>query len=122
MIAPNNATLLRLTGGVRLKQRVQHPRVQECRDRKNPYWFFRYRDDELLPDGTIATSRKRHIIGPSRGPDAIGKKQAEMERDKFLAESNAAPSRCESAVVASKPPEVGAILFGKFAEMWRSDF
>ena len=39
MIAPNNATLLRLTGDVRLKQRVQHPRVQECRDRKNPYWF-----------------------------------------------------------------------------------
>ena len=35
---------------------------------------------------------------------------------------NAAPSRCESAVVASKPPDVGAILFGKLAEVWRSDF
>jgi len=122
MIVPNNATLLRLTGDVRLKQRVQHPRVEECRDRQNPYWFFRYRGDELLPDGTAKTSRKRHIIGPSRGPNAIGKKQAEIERDKFLAESNAATSRCESAAMASKPPELGAILFGKLAEMWRRDF
>jgi integrase len=40
----------------------------------------------------------------------------------FLAESNAATSRCESAVMASKPPELGAILFGKLAEMWRRDF
>ena len=122
MIAPNNATLLRLTGGVRLSQRVQHPRVQECRDRKNPYWFFRYRHDELLPDGTIKPRRKRHIIGSSRGPNAIGKKQAEIERDKFLAELNAAPSRCESAVAARQPVEIGAILFGKLAEMWRTDF
>jgi hypothetical protein len=77
MIAPDNGTLLRLTGGVRLEHRVQHPRVEECRDRKNPYWFFRYRDDELLADGTLKPRRKRFIIGPSRGPNAIAKPQAE---------------------------------------------
>jgi hypothetical protein len=89
MIAPNNATLLRQTGGVRLKQRVQHPRVEECRDRHNPYWFFRYRADELLPDGTVKTSRKRHIIGPSRGPDAIGKKLAWISMTRIHLRSDA---------------------------------
>jgi integrase len=122
MIAPDNATLLRLTGGVRLKHRVQHPRVQECRDRKNPYWYFRYWEDELLPGGAIKPRRKRHMIGPSQGPNAIGKREAELKRDKFLAGLNAAPSRCESAVVAREPVEIGAILFGKLAEMWRTDF
>src|SRR5215469_13938055 len=105
MIASNNATLLKLTGGIRLKQRVQHPQVQECRDRATPYWFFRYWSDDLLCDGTVKTSRKRHIIGPTRGPNAIGKKQAEIERDRFLTELNAAPSRCESAVLAKEPAE-----------------
>jgi integrase len=76
----------------------------------------------LLPDGTVKVIRKRHIIGPSRGPDAIGKKRAEGQRDSFLADLNAAPSRCEAAVAAKEPIEAGAIIFGKLAEMWRSDF
>ncbi len=122
MIATNDAILLKLTGGVRLKQRVQHPRINECKDRGVPYWFFRYRDDELLPDGTVKTRRKRHIIGPSRGPNAIGKKQAEIDRDKFLADRNTAPSPCEAAVAAKAPVELGAIMFGKLADMWRCDF
>jgi integrase len=122
MIVKNDGILLTLTGGVRLKQRVQHPKINECRDRAAPYWFFRYWDDELLPDGTVKTSRKRHIIGPSRGPNAIGKKQAEIDRDKFLVDLNAASSRCEAAIVAREPVEVGAIIFGKLAEMWRTDF
>ncbi len=118
----NNANLLMLTGGVRLKQRVQHPAVNECKDRGTPYWFVRYWEDELLPDGTVKTSRKRHIIGPSKGANAISKKQAELKRDQFLAELNAAPSHCEAAVAAKEPPQVGAILFGNLAEMWRRDF
>jgi len=122
MIAKNEGILLTLTGGVRLKQRVQHPKVNECRDRGAPYWFFRYWSDELRPDGTVKTSRKRHIIGPSRGPNAIGKKQAEINRDNFLANLNAAPSRCEAAAMAKEPAQVGAIIFGKLAEMWRTDF
>jgi integrase len=122
MIATNEGNILTLTGGVRLKQRVQHPKIDECRDRGSRYWFFRYWHDELLPDGTMHTRRKRRIIGPSRGPNAIGKKRAEIERDNFLAERNTAPTPCEAAVVARKPAQVGAIIFGKLAEMWRTDF
>jgi len=114
--------LLLLTGGVELRHRVQHPRINECRDWKAPYWFFRYWHDELLPDGTVKTTRKRRIVGPSRGPNALAKRQAEAERDRFLAELNAAATRCEAAVAAKELPDVGAILFGKLAGLWRKDY
>ena len=122
MITGLDATLLNLTGGVRLKQRVQHPSVIERKDRGQHYWYFRYREDELLPNGVIKIRRKFHTIGPSRGDGALTKKEAEVERDKFLLERNAAPSRCEAAVVAQQPVEIGAILFGKLAELWRKDY
>jgi integrase len=122
MIARTEGNLLNLTGGVQLKRRVQHPEVQECRDRATPYWFLRYRHDELRPDGTVKTTRKREIIGPSRGPHAIGKKEAETRSHAFLAKLNAAPSQCEATGATKQPVEIGAILFGKLAEMWRSDF
>jgi len=122
MMLGTNAMLLELTGGVRLKRRVQHPSVVERKDRGQPYWYFRYRQDELLPDGKVKTWRKLHTIGPSRGEGAIGKKQAEVERDKFLAELNAPPTRCEAGVAAKEPPEVSAILIGKLAELWRKDY
>src|SRR5579863_1100969 len=122
MMAANKGNLQALTGGVRLKQRVQHPKVHERRDRGSYYWFFRYRQDELLPDGTIKTTRKFHTIGPSRGDGAMGKKQADIERDKFLADVNAAETRCEAAVAVKQPIEVGAILFGKLAELWLKDY
>jgi len=118
----NEGTLLTLTGGVRLKQRVQHPSVIERKDRGQHYWYFRYRHDELLPNGTVRTRRKFHTIGPSRGDGAMGKKQAEIERDKFLADVNAAETRCEAAVAAKQPIEVGAILFGKLAALWLKDY
>src|SRR5258706_15560783 len=101
MTRARDATLLALTGGVQLKQRVQHPGVIERKDRGSYYWYFRYRHDELQSDGSIKTTRKFQIIGPSRGDGAIGKKQAEVERDRFLADLNAAPTRCEAAVVAN---------------------
>src|SRR6266849_5480209 len=122
MMATDKGILLALTGGVGLKQRVQHPRVHERKDRGSYYWFFRYRCDELLPDGSIKTTRKFHTIGPSRGENAIPKKQAETKRDVFLAERNAAPTRCEAAVVAGQPVAVTAILFGNLAELWRKDY
>ena len=122
MVLGNEGTLLALTGGVRLKQRVQHPKVHERKDRGSYYWFFRYRHDELLPDGSIKTTRRFHTIGPSRGDSAIPKKQAEAKRDFSLAELNTAPTRCEAAVIANQPVEVSAILFGKLAEMWREDY
>ena len=115
-------TLQALTGGVRLKNRVQHPKVNECRDRGMPYWFFRYRNDEILPNGTIKTTRKRHIIGPSKGAKAISRKQAEIERDRFLLDLNSADAPCEHAVQAKKPLEIGAIPFGRIAELWQFDF
>jgi hypothetical protein len=89
---------------------------------RTPYWFFRYWADELGADGKIKTSRKRRIVEPSKGSDAITRKQAEIERDQFLANLNAAPSACQAAVQATKPADIGAILFGKLAEMWRDDF
>ena len=122
MIETNEGMLLRLTGGVRLKQRVQHPKINECRDRETPYWFFRYWSDEVAPDGSIKTTRKRRIVGPSKGDNAIGKKQAEIDRDQFLANLNAAPSTCQTVVQATQPADIGLILFGNLAEMWRQDF
>jgi integrase len=122
MMKMDRGTLLTLTGGVRLKQRVQHPKIHERKDRGSYYWFFRYRRDDLLPNGSIKTTRKFHTIGPSRGENALTKKQAESKRDTFLVELNAAPTRCEAAVAAAQPIEVSAILFGKLAELWRKDY
>ena len=122
MIMGLDATLLNLTGGVRLKQRVQHPSVIERKDRGQHYWYFRYREDELLPNGKIRVRRKFHTIGPSCGEGALTKKQAEIERDKFLVQRNAAPSRCEAAVAVQQPVEIGAFLFEKLAELWRKDY
>lgn len=122
MMFPAEGTLQALSGGVRLKNRVQHPKVDECRDRGTPYWFFRYRDDVLLADGEIKTRRKRRIIGPSKGPAAISRKQAEIERDRFLLKLNGTDTPCEHIVTAAKPAEVGMILFGMLAESWRTDF
>lgn len=122
MMFGTGGTLQALAGDVRLKNRVQHPKVQECRDRRAPYWFFRYRSDEWVADGTLRTTRKRRIIGPSQGPNSIGRKQAELERDRFLLELNAAATPCQSAVERAGPLETGAIVFGKLAAMWRADF
>ena len=85
-----------LTGDY-LKQRVQHPKINECKDWKTAYWFFRYWHDEPQPDGSVKSTRKRQIVGPSKGLNAITKKQAEGERDKFLVNLNAAPTRPEAA-------------------------
>src|ERR1035437_3601986 len=89
-----------LLTGAYLKQRVQHPKINECQDWKTPYWFFRYWHDEPRPDGSVKSTRKRRIVGTSKGPNAITRKQAEGERDKFLVDMNAAPTRPEPATAA----------------------
>src|SRR5580700_2795429 len=122
MIAGHNAMLLDLIGSVRLKQRVQHPGIIERKDRGDHYWYFRYRHDELRPDGTVKVTRKFHTIGPSRGDGAFSRKQAGVERDKFLLERNAAPSKCEAAVASHQLIETGTIIFGRLAELWRKDY
>lgn len=119
--------LLLLTGGSQLKQRVQHPKVHERKDRGQYYWFFRYWHDELLPDGSVKTTRKFHTVGPSRDKDnPISHKDACARRDKFLADRNAAATRCETAVQAreqaQEPPKIEQIIFGKLAALWRSDY
>jgi integrase len=91
-----------------VKPRVQHPKVQECKT-KNPYWFFRYWDDEIV-DGEVVTTRKRHICGPSKGETAITKKEATAIRDAFLAKLNAPTEK----VAISK----GQALFGEVAKMY----
>src|SRR4051794_22251090 len=117
-MTPHEGNLMSLlTGGRQLKQRVQHPKGHERKDRGTTYWFFRYREDKILPDGSITTSRKFHIIAPSRGEGAITKKQAEIKRDEYLVGLNAAPTRAEAAVAAKVPDpaaEPDQIIFGRF--------
>jgi len=113
--------LLSLTG-VTLKRRVQHPKVHERKDRKGSYWFVRYWHDEMLPDGGIKPSRKFHTIGPSKGEGALTKREAEAKRDDFLAELNAAPTKCDAVVQAQQTVDVRMIIFGNLAEMWRKDY
>src|ERR1035438_9226389 len=84
----NEGNLQSLTGGLRLKVRIQHPEVHERTDRGGSYWYFRYWDDVLQADGTMKPVRRFHVVGPSKGETRLSKKQAEVERDKFLATIN----------------------------------
>src|SRR2546421_7131460 len=89
MILADRGSLHLLAGGLRVKARVQHPQVKPRKDRAGSPWVFRYRADEPQPDGTLKELRKYQEVGPSKGEGAITKKQAEVERDKFLATLNA---------------------------------
>ena len=122
MMRADKGTLLALTGGVRLVQRVQRPKVHERQDRGTRYWFFRYRVDEVLPDGSVKTKRKFHTIGPSRGDRALTRRRAEVERDRVLAGLNTPTTRSEAAVAANQPIDPAMIIFGKLAELWRRDY
>jgi integrase len=84
----NEGNLQWLTGGLRLKVRIQHPKVHERTDRGGSYWYFRYWDDVLQADGTMKAVRKFQVVGPSIGENRLAKKNAEVERDKFLATIN----------------------------------
>jgi hypothetical protein len=88
-------------GVPQVKARVQHPRVIPRKDRQGSPWVFRYRADDIQPDGSVKTLRKYHEIGPSKGDGAITKKQAEVERDKVLAKLNAPTPEVAVQQVAS---------------------
>jgi integrase len=107
-----------LAGGLRVKARVQHPEVTQRKDRQSRPWIFRYRDDEIQPDGSVKTLRKYHEIGPSKGEGAITKKQAEVERDKVLAKLNAPTPEVAVQQVAS----TGVALFGQVARMYKEGY
>ena len=103
---------------------LQRPQVQECLDRGLPYWFFRYREDQQLPDGGVKTTRKRHILAPSQGRYALSRRQAETARDRFLAGLQAPPVAltASTASASSNVAPVTELSFGQLAAVWRRDF
>jgi hypothetical protein len=107
-----------LAGGQRVKVRVQHPQVKPRKDRQGWPWVFRYWHDEVQPDGTLKALRKYQAVGPSKGEDAITKKQAEVERDKFLAKLNAPTVDAAVQQVAA----TGVALFGAVAKMYEEGY
>ncbi len=108
----NEGNLQSLTGGLRLKVRIQHPGVHERTDRGGSYWYFRYWDDVLQPDGKTKVMRRFHVVGPSKGENRLSKKQAEVERDKFLATIN-------KPTVQEKVAD-GLVLLSKMVEKYRA--
>ena len=102
--------------------REQHPKVHQRRNGEEAYWYFRYWKDELLPNGLVTTTRQLHRIGPSKGPTALTRLNAEEERDKYLSIVNASPVPTKVLLMPNEPAEAGAILFGKLAEMWEWDY
>jgi integrase len=106
--------LLTLTGGLRVKPRVQHPKVHEAiKSRQHGWWwFFRYWADDVRP------VKKRQWVGPSRGETKISRKEAEIERDKFLAKLNAPTVEVAVQQVAT----TGVALFGEVAKMYEEGY
>lgn len=118
MMLAAEGTLHMLAGGLRVTARVQHPQVKPRKDRAGWPWVFRYRTDEIQPDGSVKTLRKYQEIGPSKGDGAITKKQAEVERDKVLAKLNAPTADVAVQQVAS----TGVALFGPIARMYKEGY
>lgn len=85
-----------------MRQRAQHPEVHERKTAGGSYWFFRYWADEVSAYGFAKPVRKRYILGPSAGKEAIDKREAERRRDAKLAELNAAASKCEAVIETTR--------------------
>jgi len=118
MMLATEGNLRMLAGGLRVKVRVQHPQVKPRKDRQGWPWVFRYWHDEIQPDGTVKTLRKYQSAGASKGEDAITKKQAEIERDKFLAKLNAPTIE----VAVQQVAVTGVALFGALANMYEEGY
>jgi len=112
MMLGTECNLQSLTGGLRLKVRIQHPGIHERTDRGGSYWFFRYWDDALRPDGTTKPVRKFHVIGPSEGDNRLSKKKAEVERDKFLLKIN-------KPTIQEKIAD-GLVLFSRMVDKYKA--
>src|ERR1035437_1950765 len=108
----NEGNLQLLTGGLRLKVRIQHPEVHERTDRGGSYWYFRYWDDVLQAEGTMKAVRKFQVVGPSKGDNRIAKKKAEVERDKFLAKIN-------KPTIQEKIAD-GLVLFARMVDKYKA--
>src|ERR1700726_1824872 len=118
MMLASEGNLHLLAGGLRVKVRVQHPQVKPRKDRQGWPWVFRYWSDEIQPDGTTRILRKYQAVGPSKGEGALSKKQAEIERDKFLAKLNAPTAEVAIQQVATS----GVALFGEVARMYEEGY
>jgi integrase len=118
MMLASHGNLHALAGGLRVKARVQHPQVKPRKDRKGWPWVFRYYADAAQADGSVKTLRRYHEIAPSKGEGAITKKQAEIERDKFLAKLNA-PTVDEAV---QQVAATGVALFGEVARMYKEGY
>jgi integrase len=118
MMLANGGSLHMLAGGLRVKARVQHPQVKPRKERQGWPWVFRYWSDEMQPDGSIKTLRKYQAIGPSKGDGAITKKEAEIERDRFLAKLNA-PSL---DVAVQQMATTGVAFFSAVAQMYQDGY
>ena len=118
MMFRHEGNLQALAGGLRVKARVQHPQVKPRKDREGWPWVFRYWSDEVQSDGSVKTLRKYQAVGPSKGDDALTKKQAEIERDKFLAKLNAPTVE----VAVEKVATTGVALFGAVAKMYEEGY
>src|SRR5271169_5512564 len=108
MMLGSEGSLQELAGGLQLKVRIQHPDVHERTDRRGSYWYFRYWDDVFQPDHTTKAVRRFRVVGPSKGDNRLTKKQAEVERDKFLAKIN-------KPTIQEKVAD-GLVLFSKMVE------
>ena len=115
---PIEGSLHILAGGLRVKARVQHPQVKPRKDRKGWPWIFRYWSDEIQSDRSVKAIRKYQVVGPSKGEGAITKKQAEIERDKFLAKLNAPTVE----VAAEHLAATGVVLFAEVANMYEQGY
>jgi integrase len=118
MILAAKVNLHLLAGGLRVKARVQHPKVTQRKDRPGWPWIFRYYADELQPDGSTKVLRRYHEIAPSKGDGAITKKQAEIERDRALSKQNAPTT--EEAV--QQVVSTGIAFFGEIAKMYEEGY
>jgi integrase len=118
MIPGTRGNLHTLAGGLLVKARVQHPQVKPRKDRQGWPWVFRYWSDEIQTDGSVKTLRKYQAVGPSKGEGSLSKKQAEVERDKFLAKLNA--PTVEGAV--EQVAATGVALLGEVAKMYEEGY
>ncbi|MGA2721604.1 MAG: site-specific integrase [Bryobacteraceae bacterium] len=114
----DEGTLQALTGGLKVKVRVQHPKILEAKFREGWMWFFRYYADEVQADGSVKTIRKKHAVGLSRVDGKITKKEAEVQRDKFLAKLNAPTVEAAVEQVAA----TGVVLLGEVARMYKEGY
>jgi hypothetical protein len=118
MMLANGGSLQTLAGGLRVKARVQHPQVKPRKDRQGWPWVFRYWADEVQAGGFMKTLRKYQEIALSKGEGAITKKQADVERDKFMAKLNA--PLMEDAV--QQVAATGVAFFGEIAKMYEDGY